>query len=287
MTPSIAKVPFQKLETLWFHTGSRCNLSCSNCYIESNPKNDRIKYLAIESLSPFLDEAHHQGTKLIGFTGGEPFLNPQIIDLICEVLSRDFDLLILTNGHHVLKRHRESLLKIKRDYPKKLFLRISLDHHTEPEHDKVRGTGTFDSTLKEIKWLHQSGFQISLASRSSSTIKDFQALLYEREIDWNLEKDKIVFFPEMDKGVKSPTITDGCWSKLKKSPLNLMCSTERMIVHHKDHLRPKVMPCTLLAYEERHMISENIQESLSEIYLDHPFCAQFCVLGGASCSAQK
>ena len=55
-----ASVELQSLETLWFNTGSLCNLSCNNCYIESDPHNDRLAYLTLEDVRTFLDEIKTQ-----------------------------------------------------------------------------------------------------------------------------------------------------------------------------------------------------------------------------------
>jgi MoaA/NifB/PqqE/SkfB family radical SAM enzyme len=73
-----AQVTLKALETLWFNTGTLCNLTCQNCYIESSPKNDRLAYLSAVEVAEYLDEIARDGlgTELIGFTGGEPFLNP-------------------------------------------------------------------------------------------------------------------------------------------------------------------------------------------------------------------
>ena len=70
-----AHVALKALETLWFNTGTLCNLTCQNCYIESSPKNDRLAYLTIAEVARYLDEIEELqlGTELIGFTGGEPF----------------------------------------------------------------------------------------------------------------------------------------------------------------------------------------------------------------------
>src|SRR5438045_1117601 len=72
-----AHVALRSLETLWFNTGTLCNLTCQNCYIESSPRNDRLVYLSAAEVRVFLDEIERGGhaTKLIGFTGGEPFMH--------------------------------------------------------------------------------------------------------------------------------------------------------------------------------------------------------------------
>ncbi|HSZ88327.1 MAG TPA: radical SAM protein, partial [Acetobacteraceae bacterium] len=85
-----AQVALRSLDTLWFNTGTLCNLTCRNCYIESSPRNDRLAYLTRNEVRDYLDEITREGlpTRLIGFTGGEPFMNPDIIAMLRDVLSR-------------------------------------------------------------------------------------------------------------------------------------------------------------------------------------------------------
>src|SRR5690242_5175819 len=73
-----AVVALRALQTLWVNTGALCNLTCRNCYIESSPRNDRLAYFTRRELAAYLDEIarEHLPTRLIGFTGGEPFMNP-------------------------------------------------------------------------------------------------------------------------------------------------------------------------------------------------------------------
>ena len=75
-----AHVPLQALKTLWFNTGSLCNVACRNCYIESSPRNDRLAYLSLAEVREYLDEIRWLGQPVeeIGFTGGEPFLNREL-----------------------------------------------------------------------------------------------------------------------------------------------------------------------------------------------------------------
>src|SRR5216683_352845 len=87
-----AKVGLKSLETLWFNTGTLCNLTCQNCYIESSPRNDRLAYLTAAEVTRYLDEIEQLrlGTELIGFTGGEPFLNRELPAMLEDALSRGF-----------------------------------------------------------------------------------------------------------------------------------------------------------------------------------------------------
>src|SRR5258705_10388661 len=87
-----AHVDLKALRTLWFNTGTLCNLTCRNCYIESSPTNDRLVYLTAAEVRSYLDEIARDKlpTEEIGFTGGEPFMNPQLGDMLRDCLERCF-----------------------------------------------------------------------------------------------------------------------------------------------------------------------------------------------------
>ena len=103
-----AQVFFQKLDTLWFNTGSQCNIECANCYIKSSPTADHFIYLTPEDMAPYLDEIDEmgQGPIEIAFTGGEPYLNPHAIRLSEMALERGHKLLVLTNAMKPMMRPR-------------------------------------------------------------------------------------------------------------------------------------------------------------------------------------
>jgi molybdenum cofactor biosynthesis enzyme MoaA len=287
-----AKVDLKTLKTLWFNTGTLCNLKCENCYIESSPTNDRLSYLTNTDVVKYLEEIKEEKlpTKNIGITGGEPFLNPHIIPIINSILEYDHELLILTNANRVIKRHQDELIKIKNLHGEKLKLRISLDHFTPEIHDQERGEGAFQKTIDQMKWLCDQGFEVSIASRSlvdetqEDSIQGHEKMLIDNGIKLNL-KDKIVVFPEMKSNKDVPEITTACWDILNVSPDNQMCASERMIIKRKGEDTPVIMPCTLLAYDEQFILGKNLKDAKKEVYLNHPFCAEFCVLGGASCSS--
>jgi MoaA/NifB/PqqE/SkfB family radical SAM enzyme len=101
-------VAFDTLKTLWFNTGTLCNIECKNCYILSSPTNDALVYLTEADVAPYLDEidALGFGTVEIGFTGGEPFMNPDMVRLMEMALERGHDVLVLTNAMKPMMRPR-------------------------------------------------------------------------------------------------------------------------------------------------------------------------------------
>lgn len=291
-----AHVDLQELRTLWLNTGSVCNLACENCYIESSPKNDRLSFINAEDVSPLLREISELQlpVNLIGLTGGEPFANPEIMKILSLILEQGLEALVLTNGYKAIKKHYFSLKAFQGQYGEKLKLRISLDHYTLEVHEKERGVGTFEETLACLKWLTEEGFSVSIAGRSLikdnslDAINSFQELLDSRSIKMNLAMgDNIVIFPEMDQKHDVPEITTDCWDILSKKPQDQMCASERMIVKKKGRDKISVMPCTLLAYDEQFDLGHNLKDAKTRVQLNHPFCAKFCVLGGASCSSVK
>lgn len=285
-----AFVDLTSLQTLWFNTGTKCNLECRNCYIESSPVNSRLSFLSASDVKPYLEEIKkfNLGTKNINFTGGEPFINPNIIGILDLCLSAGHEVLVLTNAYNILKRHEKNLNGLHEKYGEKLKLRISLDHYTKAVHEKERGEGTFTKTLEQIKKLYNDGHNISIAGRSLLNEKDsgydYQQLLINHGINIDIN-EKLVIFPEMDSDRDVPEITTKCWGILNKKSTDQMCATERMIVKRAGDDRPIVMPCTLLAYDEQFNLGKTLNDSNTRVQLNHRFCAEFCILGGASCSS--
>jgi MoaA/NifB/PqqE/SkfB family radical SAM enzyme len=125
-----AVVPFSGLKTLWINTGTLCNLSCRNCYIESSPLNDRLAYISRSGAYQFLKEAAAHGSVTeIGFTGGEPFMNPDFLGIVEDALEFGFHVLILTNAMRPMQRLHRQFHELLRHYPDRIAVRVSLDHY--------------------------------------------------------------------------------------------------------------------------------------------------------------
>ncbi len=291
-----ASVRLKHLETLWFNTGTLCNIECANCYILSSPSNDALVYLTTVDVTGYLDEIRDRGlgTREIGFTGGEPFMNPNMCEMARAALERGFEVLILTNAMRPMMRPsvRRDLVALIAEFGDRLTLRISLDHYSAEKHDEQRGAGTFDVTLQGMRWLRDAGARMSAAGRSlwdeneDETRAGF-ARLFAGEafaIDTS-DPAAMVIFPEMDETAEVPEITTACWNILDTSPDDVMCSNARMVVRRKGADAPAVLACTLLAYDRQFELGRTLAEADRPVALNHPHCAKFCVLGGARCSA--
>ena len=285
-----AFIEAKKIKTLWFNTGTLCNIECKNCYIESSPKNDRLVYITFEEVKLFIDEAidKNLGTKEIGFTGGEPFMNKDVLKMIEYSLSKNFKVLVLSNAMKPMLNKKEDLLKINHQ---DLTIRVSIDHYQKEKHEEIRGKNTFNVMMEGLKWLNQNNFNYALATRllwgeQEDQLRDNFNLFIDK---YNLKldaksKEQLVTFAEMDEKVDTPEITTACWNLLGKNPDDIMCSSSRMVVKKKTSPKPSVIACTLLPYEDEFDLGQNLTNSLKKIYLNHKHCSKFCVLGGSSCS---
>ena len=300
-----AEVALERLETLWINTGTLCNIECINCYIESSPTNDRLEYFSLSDAIELFDEIEQRGlgTREIGFTGGEPFMNRDMLQMAEGALKRGFEVLILTNAMQPMLRPRvkEGLLALREKYGDRLSLRISLDHYTQTLHEIERGPRSWDKALEGIDWLAQNGFPIAIAGRTcwneseDDAREGYASLIAER--NWTIDANnpmQLVLFPEMDETLDVPEITTACWDILGVKPADLMCATSRMAVKRKGARTPSILPCTLLVYDDAFDMGPNLTASAAanegmfeqgKVKLNHPHCARFCVLGGGSCTA--
>ncbi|GAA4217264.1 putative Fe-S cluster-containing radical SAM superfamily protein [Sagittula marina] len=291
-----AHVALSDPQTLWFNTGTLCNITCANCYIESSPENDRLVYITKSEVEDYLDQLEDRkwGVREIAFTGGEPFMNPQMIEIARASLSRGYEVLILTNAMRPMMRQRvlDGLTALQADFGDKLTLRISLDHHDPACHDAERGAGAYEKTLHGMRWLRDAGVRMAVAGRSlwhetDLDAREGYAALFKAEgFDIDAQDPGIcVLFPEMDETVEVPEITTACWGILDKQPTSVMCSSSRMVVKRRGAEKPAVLACTLLPYDAQFELGETLADAEGAVPLNHPHCAKFCVLGGASCSA--
>jgi MoaA/NifB/PqqE/SkfB family radical SAM enzyme len=285
-----AFIEARNIKTLWFNTGTLCNIECKNCYIESSPKNDSLAYLTFEEVKSFIDEAidKNLGTNEIGFTGGEPFMNKDIMKMIDYSLNKNFKVLVLSNAMKPMLNRTKELIKLNHS---NLTIRVSIDHYEKKKHEEIRGKNTYDVMLQGLKWLNENNFNYTLATRllwsekEEDLRRNFGTFIKNNNLRLDTYSPKeLVTFAEMDEKIDTPEITTSCWDILNKDPNDIMCSWSRMVVRKKNSKNPSVIACTLLPYADEFDLGETLTNSLQKIYLNHKHCSKFCVLGGSSCS---
>ncbi len=281
-----------QLDTLWINTGTLCNLTCATCYIESSPRNDALVYISLAETEVFLAEAEAMGAREIGFTGGEPFMNPEIVAMLASALRRGFDVLVLTNAMRPMRRFEAELLDLQTLPGDQLTIRVSLDHYSQPIHEAERGIGSWVKAIDGCRWLSDNDFRLAIAGRHLGDEKDgaarrgYAALFTDHGLTVDaFDPAALVLFPEMDATADIAEISESCWDILDVAPASIMCAKSRMVVKRKGAESAVVTACTLIAYDEQFTLGSTLAEASKPVMLNHPHCARFCVLGGASCSA--
>lgn len=279
------------LDELWFHTGTACNLACPFCLEGSKPGDDRLQLMRFDDVRPYIDEALTLGVKQFSFTGGEPFINKDIIHILDYALQYR-PCLVLTNATEPLIKRAQQLEPML-EHVHQLHFRVSLDHFDAEQHDRGRGKGMFDCALEGMRRLHEMGFALSVASQTIAKLPvDFVADRYGQAFKRaGLPEDlHRVEFPEFyrpDAKVPVPQITQGCMLEFQteSSRREFMCAFSRMVV--KQNHQCRVYACTLVDDDPDYALAETLAESLQiPVSMKHHRCYS-CFKFGASCSEMK
>jgi hypothetical protein len=214
-------------------------------------------------------------------------MNRDLVPMLRSALGRGFEVLVLTNAMRPMRRFEDALKALVLEHRERLTMRVSLDHHSRAVHEAERGAGTWDKALDGFKWLSDHGFRIAVAGRrfggeSEAEGRESYDRLFRR-LGVNVGAG-LVLFPEMDAAADVPEISEACWGILGVAPGAMMCASSRMVVKHKGADRPIVVACTLLPYDPQFALGDTLAGARRKVMLNHPHCARFCVLGGASCS---
>ena len=151
-------VALAHLDDLWFQVGGTlCNLECRHCFISCSPHNHSFGFLDLETVRCRLEESVRLGVKEYYFTGGEPFLNPDMVSIL-EMTLHYGPATVLTNGTVFKDEWLQRLRRAEEASLYSLEFRVSIDGYTAADNDPVRGAGTFDRALRGIRQLVAHGF---------------------------------------------------------------------------------------------------------------------------------
>lgn len=280
---------FQRLDELWVHTGTACNLACPFCLEGSRPGDNRLNAMQLVDLKDYLDDAVTLGVQQFSFTGGEPFVIKGFIDIL-RYASERRPCFVLTNGTEPLLRRIHQLLPLKgQPYP--IRFRVSLDYPDAARHDRDRGEGSFANALKGIHWLKDNGFDVSIARQkeanedTAAVEAAFGEVLRQAGLPEDLAFTAFPDFGPLGSEDSTPEITQRCMDKYPtpQSQAHFMCSYSRMLVKREGKVR--VYACTLVDDDPDYGATESLRESLAtRVMLRHHRCFS-CYRFGASCSA--
>lgn len=276
------------LDELWFHTGTACNLACPFCLEGSRPGDDRLQRITLADAQPLIDEAVQLGVQQFSFTGGEPFLVKDFINILAYAAARK-PCLVLTNGTEpVLKRLHQMRGLTAALHP--LSFRVSIDYPDAERHDAGRGNGNFDRAWQGLQGLHELGFGVSVARQmdadedSAAVDAQFRALFADHGLPADL---RIVTFPDF--GVPGehrevPDVTEDCMTRYQTEATRraFMCAFSKMVV--KEHGQMRVYACTLVDDDPSYDLGGTLAEAMPQRIVLHHHRCYACFKFGSSCS---
>jgi len=144
---------------LWFYTNYHCNLSCKYCLTESRPDAPR-RTLEGKTILAAADEAATLGFTDFGVTGGEPFMRPDMPQLLFE-LARRRPTVVLTNGTLFTDRLLDAMRPLA---GAAVAVQMSLDSADAGQNDRLRGRDTFANVVAAISKLQSAGIAVRIGS---------------------------------------------------------------------------------------------------------------------------
>ncbi|MBI3321321.1 MAG: methyltransferase domain-containing protein [Candidatus Omnitrophica bacterium] len=169
--PYLGRSHYLRLSALrecWLHTNNSCNLSCGHCLVSSSPRGERGLPLATWRF--LVDQAISLGVERFYVTGGEPFVRPDMPELIRYITqTRQAELILLTNAT-LFGGPRKALLETcDRE---RIKFQVSVDGSTPQLNDAIRGAGSFAATVAGLRELSQRGFDVTLTTVAVSSNLD-------------------------------------------------------------------------------------------------------------------
>ncbi len=280
-------VRLDHLDTLWFQvTGTICNLRCVHCFISCAPDNHSFEFLTLAEVEDWLARSGRWGVKEYYFTGGEPFMHPELPAMLERTLERG-PASVLTNGTLLPKRALQPISRAARDAAYSLEIRVSVDGPSPETNDPIRGEGTFDRAMDGVRKLLEQGFlpiitatQVWEPERDEEVRQAFVARL--RALGYAQPRLKIL--PSLRIGREAERVrpyadeervTEGMLEGYETN--QLLCSSSRVVTSRG------VYACPILIETPEARLGSTLEEASRPVRLGESACYT-CWLHGAICS---
>jgi len=283
---NVPSAPLHALDSLWFQVGGTiCNLWCSHCFISCSPKNHNFGFMPRATVKRYLDESKGIGVKEYYFTGGEPFMNRDMLDILQDTLAIG-PATVLTNGILIVERVAQQLKNIAEGSIFSLELRVSIDGFTATENDKIRGKGSFDRAMKGVKNLVDAGFlpiitcaQTWEEEQNEATLAGFAATL--KKIGYARPRVKII--PPLRMGREK--VRSRGYDQFEYVTEEMMWDFDDNLLqctHSRMATDKGVYVCPILIDYPEAKVAETLSGSFKPFPLQHQACYT-CYISGAIC----
>lgn len=283
----VPSVALSHLDELWFQVaGTVCNLTCHHCFISCSPHNHSFGFLDLQAVRRTLEESVEWGVREYYFTGGEPFLNRDMVDIL-ELTLQYGPATVLTNGTVFKEEWLHRLQQAEEASLYSLEFRVSIDGFNPETNDPVRGEGTFERAMHGVRQLVNHGFlPIITVARTNDeqdegeVFRRFVELLRSRGYD----RPRIKILPTLRLGAEAERqrgyrddeyVTPEMMEYL--DPGQLLCSHSRIVSDRGVHV------CPILLEAGDALLGQTLREGMKSYALRHHACYT-CYQYGALCA---
>lgn len=281
------RVPLVALDTLWFQVaGTICNIECTHCFISCSPKNHAHEMLSLADVQRRLDEARALGVREYYFTGGEPFMNRDMLPIL-EATLRQGPATVLTNGMLLRPEICRKLRELFDTSEYSLDIRVSLDGFDRESHDAIRGQGVWDRVMIGLRNLADAGLNpvitVTTAAEGVASAEGRTRFLdLIRSFGFTRPRLKVLsLFRIGAEETRTRAYED--WERLTQESLTheeaavLQCSSCRMITSKG------VYVCPILIEEPEAHMGDTLAETLTPFPLRYGAC-HTCWVDGVTCT---
>jgi MoaA/NifB/PqqE/SkfB family radical SAM enzyme len=283
LTPSVA---LRDLDTLWFQVaGTLCNIECTHCFISSSPTNRSHGMLSLADVERRLAEARELGVREYYFTGGEPFMNREMLPIL-EATLRQGPATVLTNGMLLRPDVCRRLRELFDASDSSLDIRVSLDGFDRESHDAIRGAGVWDRVMIGLRNLGAAGLNpvitVTTAAEGVASVEGRQRFLdLIRGFGFDRPRLKVLSLFRIGAEEKRTRAYED-WERIRNEALTdeeasiLQCSSCRMVTSKG------VYVCPILIEEPKARMGETLAETLRPFPLEYGAC-HTCWVDGVTC----
>ncbi len=281
---NLAQVPLIALNTLWFQvSGTLCNLECKHCFISCGPDVSRHKMMPGDLVRDYLEEAKDYGVEEYYFTGGEPFLNPELPNILKDTLTAG-NVTVLTNAILITEDAASRLKELRNASQNQMRFRVSIESPDEEKNDSIRGQGSFTRAVRGIRNLLGAGFNpiVTATQWTESGVSEYEFKRWLMDLGAGEPQVKTlptVYLGRTERNIRpyydNERVTESCFSDFPKS--SLQCSYCRMVTAEG------VYVCPILIDDPKARLGNRLGDSLSPYYLESQACYT-CRTAGLCCS---
>jgi MoaA/NifB/PqqE/SkfB family radical SAM enzyme len=238
-----------------------------------------------EEVAGHVQDALALGVREFYFTGGEPFMHPDMMAILGDTL-RLGPCSVLTNGTLFTERRLRELKALTEASIHALEIRVSLDGPTAPEHDLLRGQGSFEKTLDGLRAASAAGLLpiVTVTQQHEEDPIEFREHYLQMLRDAGIVRPRLKVLPmfllgrEADRSRPYAEIESlAGLGKKAFDPERLQCSGCRAVTAKGAYV------CPLLVDEPGGRMGDRLGDALGDFELRHGACYT-CYVTGMTCS---